>query len=217
MTGLFEGAFFANRGQRARVQQVLNVLVEAPFFYPADDPDLFGFLRRHREDVARFFEEAFGWQLVVEPQVARVYKPRWHNGALKRSQHDVFTLTRKDDCVAFLLVLDFYERLLEERGADGSVALRFEMGELFGHAKERLAGVDDDGVRRLFRELVPQLLRYRFLREVEADADHALAPERCVYECLPGLHAYDVRALGEGVLREVLGDGAVPDARAVSP
>src|SRR5687767_9180038 len=49
-------SFFEELGGRARVQDVLNVLVEAPFFYPSDDPDLFAYLRRHREPIGRFFE-----------------------------------------------------------------------------------------------------------------------------------------------------------------
>jgi hypothetical protein len=177
---------------------------------------------------------------VIETRFARLYKPRWHNTSLKRSQHGLFSLTRKDDCVAFILVLDFYERLLEERGAsvDDVAPIRFEMSELFAHAKERLARtaraaaadgddaasargasapspgaqpdtMDDDGIRRLFRDLVPQLLRCRFLREVprereDASDGDALGSERMLYECLPGLHAYDVRALDEAVLQSVL-------------
>jgi hypothetical protein len=214
--------FFERVGPRGRVQQVLNVLVESPFFYPADDPELFAFLVRHQGEVARFFEESFGWQLVVEARLARLYKPRWHNEALKRSQHDAFALTRKDDCVAFLLLLDFHERLLEERGASiDDEPLRFEMGELFAHAKGRLASIpreegsedrlalDDDGARRLFRELVPQLLRYRFLREVPREpADDAISPDRWLYECLAGLAAYDVRVLDDRVIEDVLREAA---------
>ena len=34
-------------------------------------------------------------------------------GALRPSQHDVFDLTRRSDCLGFLLLLEFYDRLLE--------------------------------------------------------------------------------------------------------
>jgi hypothetical protein len=195
---------------RPRVQAVLNVLAEAPFFYRSDDPDLFAFLRRNRAEFARFYEELYDWRLVVDVRAARLYKTRWHNRALKPSQHDVFDLTRRDDCLAFLLVLEFYEHLLDERNADvdDPEPLRFEFGHLFAFARERLhvelrdAAPDDDGVRRLLRDLVPTLLRYRFLREIlpERDERAGLDDDRWLYECLPALHHYDVRVLGKGAL-----------------
>jgi hypothetical protein len=204
-------AYFEHVGPRTRVQAVLNALVEAPFFYREDDPDLFAFLRRYRADFARFYEELYDWRLVVDTRCARLYKTRWHNRALKPSQHDVFDLTRRDDCLAFLLVLEFYERLLDERNVDPDDPdpVRFEFGELFAFARERLRAElleqapDDDGVRKLLRNLMPILLRYRFLREIPPDRDErdGLDRDRFIYECLPGLHHYDVRALGESALR----------------
>ncbi len=77
-------------------------------------------------------------------------------------------------------------------------------------------------MRRLFRDIVPQLLRYRFLREVprERESEELLAPERCVYECLAGLHTYDVRALSDEVLRDLLAgrwpEGDVADGEKAS-
>lgn len=213
---------FFDKIPKARVQSVLNVLVEAPFFYKADDPDLFAFLRRNRAEFARFYEELFDWRLVVDTRSARLYKTRWHNRALKPSQHDVFDLTRRDDCLAFLMVLEFYEHLLEERNVDldDPDPLRFEFGELFAFARERFAAElfdlapDDDGVRALLRRLVPTLLRYRFLREISPDRDErvGLDPDRLIYECLPALHHYDVRVLARPALREVFGAAAAPEA-----
>lgn len=204
-------AFFEHVSKH-RVQAILNVLIEAPFFYKEDQPELFAFLRRHLAEFQRFYEELYGWRLVVDLACARLYKPRWYNGALKPSQHDVFDLTRRDDCIAFLLVLEFYEHLLEERnvGVDDPEALRFEFGELFAFARTRLGEVlgeqapDDDGVRRLLRGLTPTLLRYRFLSEVPPSREErsGLEPDRYLYECLPALHHYDVRLLSRSALRE---------------
>jgi len=212
--------YFDRVGPRARIQAVLNVLVEAPFFFREDDPELFAFLRRHRAEFVRFYDDLYDWRLVVDARCARLYKTRWHNRALKPSQHDVFDLTRRDECLAFLLVLEFYERLLDERNADPDdpEPLRFEFGELFGYTRERLreelgAGApDDDGVRKLLRSLVPTLLRYRFLREIPPDREEriGLDRDRYLYECLPALHHYDVRVLGQSALRDVLRAG--PDA-----
>lgn len=212
-------SFFEHLSKK-RVQSLLNVLTETPFFYRDDDPNLFAFLRRNFSEFQRFFDELFGWQLVVDARCARLYKPRWHNGALKPSQHDVFDLTRRDDCIAFLLVLEFHEHLLEERNAsiDDPELLKFEFGELFAFARSRFAelpreaALDDDDVRRLLRGLVPTLLRYRFLREVPPSREEreGLHPDRYLYECLPALHHYDVRVLGRSALAEALTREDVP-------
>jgi hypothetical protein len=204
-----------------RVRQVLNVLVEAPFFYRSDDPDLFAFLRRNRAEFARFYEELYGWELVVDAQCARVYKTQWHNPALKPSQHDVFDLTRRDECIAFLIVLEFHEHLLDERDVsiDDPQPPRFEFGELFAFARSRLTEVlgeeagDDLRVRRLLRGLMPTLLRFRFLSEIEPEPDEraAIDDDRMLYECLPALHHYDARLMGPRALERALAASAVPE------
>ncbi|HKE19462.1 MAG TPA: DUF2398 family protein [Kofleriaceae bacterium] len=199
---------------QGRARQILNVLTEAPFFYPDDDPDLFLFLRRNRAEFARFFADTFGWDLVVEARCARLYKPRWYNKAIRPSQHDVFELSRQGDCVAFLLVLEHYERLLDQTGAsvDDPEPPRFYFGELLefavGRFAEELSGAapGEAEVRKMLRGLMPALLRFRFLREVEPPRDAAgLDPENLIYECLPALHHYDVRRLTPRALASFFG------------
>jgi Protein of unknown function (DUF2398) len=199
---------------QGRARQVLNVLTEAPFFYPADDPDLFLFLRRNKAEFARFFADTFGWDLVVETHCARLYKPRWYNKALRPSQHDVFELSRRDDCIAFLLVLEHYERLLDQTGAsvDDPEPPRFYFGELLEFSVGRFAEELGDAapgeaeVRKVLRALMPELLRFRFLREVEPPRDvQGLDPENLIYECLPALHHYDVRRLAPRALATFFG------------
>lgn len=198
----------------SRVSAVLNVLVEAPYFYREDDPDLFAFLRRHRGEFERFYRELYEWELVVDARTARLYKARWYNRALKPSQHDVFDLTRRNDCIGFLLVLEFYEQLLEQANlaSDDAVSPRFTFGELFEFARARFAEelstppVEDD-VRKILRSLMPTLVRYRFLRELPRDdmtPDESLEGDQVLYEALPGLHHYDVRKLGPGALARSL-------------
>jgi hypothetical protein len=203
-------AFFEHVGPAERVRKVLNVLCESPFFYRTDDPNLFLFLRRNRAEFDRFYRELYGWQLVVDPHCARLVKDVWHNRALKPSQHDVFSLTRRDDCIAFLLVLEFHEHLLDERNAsiDDPDPLRFQFGELFEFAAARLREELGEGappaedVRKILRSLVPTLLRFRFLRELEPEVSERdeVDRENLIYECLPGLYLYDVRALGPSAL-----------------
>ncbi len=202
--------YFEKVSPRRRVTEALNVLSEAPFFYKSDAPELFAFLRRNRQAFMRFYEELYGWELVVEQQMARLYKTRWYNPALRPSQHDVFDLTRKDECLGFLLVLEFHEHLLDERNAsvDDLDPLRFDFGELFAFVRGRLieelgeeqAGSDE--VRKLLRAVFPTLLRFRFLRELPPPKEEraTLDPDRMLYECLPALHQYDVRLLADAAL-----------------
>lgn len=202
---------------QAKVRRVLNVLIEAPFFYREDDEELFAFLRKNRAAFQRFYEELYGWTFVVDGRCARVYKTTWHNRALKPSQHDVFDPTRRDDCLAFLLALEFYEHLLDERNVsvDDPEPLRFELGELYGFARGRLVeelgegAPDEEGVRRLLRGLVPVLLRYRFLRELVPDREDRdrIEGDQVLYECMPAFSHYDLRALGAGGIGEIFGAG----------
>jgi hypothetical protein len=206
-----------------KVQRLLNILVEAPFFYRADDGDAFAFLRKHRAEFERFYRELYGWQLVVDGRCARLYKDRWHNKALTPSRHDVFDLTRRDDCIAFLLVLEFHEHLLEDRNVsiDDPEPLRFEFGELFAFAVSRFrqelgeVAPGEDEVRRVLRGLFPTLLRYRFLREIEPDVEERglIDRENLIYECLPGLYLYDPRPLGRAALGAALASGATAELK----
>ena len=186
--------------QTARTQRVLNVLLEAPFFYVEDDPELFGYLRRHRIELARFFLEAFDWQLVVEDSVARVHKSRWFNDAITKKRRGTFEPTRPGECVALLVLLDLHERL---RGG-GPERPRITMGALLVHATQRLRELgladryDESVLRGLYRDLIPTLMHHRLVREL-GDArggDGARA-----YELLPGLALYDPSALSDDAIR----------------
>jgi hypothetical protein len=196
-----------------RARRVTNVLLEAPFFYRDDDEELFLFLRRNRAAFQRFFEECFGWELLVESRCARVLKASWHNPRLRPSQRDVFDLSRRDDCVAFLLVLEFYEHLLEEQNLsiDDPDLPRFYFGALFEFARERFVeelgegAPDEAAVKKNLRRVVELLLRYRFLRELAPEVDDHVDRDNLIYECLPGLYCYDVRRLGPRPLARFLG------------
>jgi hypothetical protein len=204
--------FFEHIGPRERIQKVLNVLVEAPYFYRSDDPDLYAFLRKNRAEFERFYRELYDWQLVVDIHGARLYKKEWHNRAIRPSQRDIFDLTRRDDCIAFLLVLEFHEHLLDERNVsiDDPLPLRFQFGELFEFARTRFRETlgeqspADDEVRKILRELMPTLLRFRLLAELQPERDDVVDRDHLLYECLPALYLYDVRALGEDAFAAAL-------------
>jgi hypothetical protein len=189
--------------QTARTQRVLNVLLEAPFFYVEDDPELFAYVRRHRVELARFFAEAFDWQLVVDSSVAHVHKARWHNDAITKKRRGTFEPTRPGECIALLVLLDLHERLHAE---GGPTRPRVSMGALLQHATQRLSELglserfDESALRSAYRDLVPTLLRHRLVRELaegggEGDGTH-------LYELLPALGLYDPRALTDDAIRE---------------
>jgi hypothetical protein len=190
--------------QTARTRRVLNVLLEAPFFYVEDDPELFAYLRRHRTELARFFLEVFDWQLVVETSVARVHKSEWHNDAITKKRRGTFEPTRPGECIALLVLLDLHDRL---RSTEGELSRpRVTMGALLQHAAQRLAELglqdryDETTLRGLYRDLVPTLMRHRLVRELEerqAGGDSART-----YELLPGLGLYDARALSDEAIRD---------------
>ncbi len=189
--------------QMARTQRVLNVLLEAPFFYVEDDPELFGYLRRHRVELARFFVEAFDWQLVVDTSVARVHKSHWHNDAITKKRRATFEPTRPGECIALIVLLDLHERL---RGDGGPARPRVTMGALLQHAAQRLAELgladryDESVLGGLYRDLVPTLMHHRLVREL-AETTQGGDGAR-TYELLPGLGLYDPRALGDDAIRE---------------
>jgi hypothetical protein len=200
---------------RDKVERVLNLLTEAPFFFRADDEDAFFYLRRHRAEFVRFFADTFGWELLCDARAARLFKPRWHNPALRPSQRDVFELGRRADCIAFLLVLEFHEHQLDEQNVavDDAEPVRFHFGALFRFAVERFseelgeAAPDEEAVRRILRGLAPALLRYRFLRELDPPPGMEVDQDARIYECTPALALYDVRALGPRALADFVATG----------
>ena len=76
---------------------------------------------------------------------------------------------------------------------------------------ERAPGPDE--VRRILRGLMPTLLRFRFLRELEPDKEERdqVDRENLIYECLPALQLYDVRALAAPAVEAALAAARVDE------
>jgi hypothetical protein len=207
----------------AKVQKLLNVLQEAPYFYREDDPTLFAFLKQNRAQFERFYRHFYGWELVADQKCARLYKPEWHNEMVKPSQRDVFQFTRRNDCLAFLLVLEFYEHLLEERNLTVEDANPyFHFGELVEFAHRRLQeelgekAPEAAGVRNILRNILAPLLRYRFLREhPPAPEDGEIEEDKYIYECLPALYHYDSRAAASSIYGAFFGPNGKQNESAV--
>ncbi|MBN1981192.1 MAG: DUF2398 family protein [Chitinivibrionales bacterium] len=187
-----------------RVHAVLNQLLEAPYFYRQDDEASFNFLRRHRGEFNSFFELFFGWILVVDNKCARVYKEKWYNGAITESNRDFFNFTKRDDCIAFMIILEFFEHQLDENdmSVEETENLRFRFGDLLEFCTRRFTelftGEQSAGrytheyIRgRILRQVIPVLERYRFLRKVPPPADERISEEQTIYEALAALYHYN--------------------------
>ena len=208
---------------RDRVRRILNVLTESTFFYSEDERDLFHYLRRHQEEFRRFFDEKFGWDLYLDARMARLIKREIVNLALPLRSRDIFDLTRRDECLHFVLLLEFYEREAQRQnvGRESDQNLRFVLSDYVEFAVTRFReelGERAPADREIFesaRPLLQKLERYRFLRKVEREApsaDESLPDgmeEQVLCEFLPGIRCYDPAALAGEILKR-----GVPDAPA---
>jgi len=193
-----------------RVKEVLNVLLEAPYFYKTDDERLFLTLMRHKRAFEAFFDKFFGWTLVMDAKCARLYKPKWFNEKITAPNRDMFTFTRRDECMAFLLVLEFFERECREQGvtADDPENLRFRFGDLLEYSASRFRKLfpekgdvyTDERVRQVLRDIMPDLVRYRFLQKVRATADESVTESETIYECLPAMWHYQANQLAKPIM-----------------
>ena len=195
--------------QKSRVQAVLNILLESPYFYKTDHEDHFLFLRRYQREFTGFFEDTFGWQLVADAKCARLYKETWYNDRITPSNRDLFNFTRRDECLAFMLLLEFFESKLEEDSASVEEPdnLRIRFGDLLIYTRNRFlelypeqaAGYSEEDVRRILRPIMPQLEKYRFLTKIDPPDDETIAPDDTIYECLPALWHYSVQRISRPV------------------
>jgi len=195
--------------QKSRVQAVLNILLESPYFYKTDHEDYFLFLRRYQREFSGFFEDIFGWQLVVDSKCARLYKETWFNDRITPSNRDLFNFTRRDECISFMLLLEFFEHKLEEDSASVEEPdnIRFRFGDLLLFERTRFLELfpdqtdsyTDEDVRKIMRPVMPQLEKYRFLLKIDPPDDETIAPDDTIYECLPALWHYSVQRISRPI------------------
>lgn len=185
-----------------KVRAVLNFLVESPYFYREDDETAFNFLRRHRQEFARFFEQFFGWTLIVDSKCGRVYKERWYNGSVTESNRDFFNFTRRDECIAFMMILEFFEHQLDENDmtVEDRENLRFRFGDLLEFCTRRFVEIMDGSASRytpehirakILRQVFPILERYRFVKRIPPPPGETIDEEHTIYEALPAIHHYN--------------------------
>lgn len=218
-----EGLGIDRQVDRETVRRALNVLTEAPYFYREDDPALFQILRRRKASFAEFFKRYFGWELVVEGRCARLSKRgRPENPALRDSQRDAFNLTRRNPCLVFALLLEYFEAEARRTNwdYDRDENLRFFFRDFLEYAKRRFAELlkdqapEDAALQKAVRETWDVLLKYRFIRYVEPTATERAegAAERSeLYEFLPAVYLYDAQVLSDPAWMERLKTSAEDD------
>ncbi len=213
------------------VRAVLNCLTESTFFYRADDRDTFDYLRRHRAEFERFFHHYFDWDLHVDRKAARLFRRGGpFNAGLTPRQRDLFDLTRRDECLVFMLLLEFHEREMaaQNQSYEQDEDVRFLISDFFAHVLARYreelgerAPADRElwgHVRTVFRELE----RHRFVRLLErgAPADSDLLPEgqseQELWTFLPGIHCYDPGRLNREIFRQAYGVGEAGQGAALA-
>ena len=194
------------------VREALNILLEAPYFYKTDDERLFLVVLRYRQAFAAFFEKFFGWTLVADGKCARLYKPKWFNEAVTPPNRDMFGFTKRDESIAFLLLLEFFERESrdQEVTVDDPLNLRFRFGEWLAYSARRFrallpaktATYTDEKVRQILRGIMPALEKYRFLRKERASADENVNESDTIFECLPAMWHYQAAELATPLMPE---------------
>lgn len=197
--------------QGDRVRAVTNILLESPYFYREDNEELFFFLRRSKHEFAQFFSEYFGWTLIVDAKCARVFKPRWYNNAITPANRDLFNFSKRDECLGFMLMLEFFEHQLEEHSmaVDDKENLRFRFADLLTHAQSRLielfpeeaAKYSEDAVRgRILRAILPTLEKYRFVRRIPPPQEETIEGDEMIFEALPALYHYNAHRLSKSIV-----------------
>ncbi len=185
-----------------RVKTVLNILLESPYFYRDDNEPAFNFLKRHRSEFTSFFQSFFGWILVIDTKCARVYKEKWYNTGITESNRDLFNFTKRDECIAFMMILEFFEHQLDENDMtiEDRENLKFRFGDLLEFCTRRFIELYEHGAERytheyvrarILRQVFPVLERYRFLRKMPPPQGELITEEQTIYEALPAMYHYN--------------------------
>ena len=194
--------------QGDKVRAILNMLVEAPYFYKEDNENLFYFLNRHKRSFERFFKNYYGWTLHLDAKCARVYKDRWYNKAITPANQDVFNFSKRDEAIAFMILLEFFEHQIDEQAmsVDDKDNLAFRYGDLLEYTQRRFnelfgeEAYSGEQIRgKVLRAVMPKLERYRFIAKVPVPPDEIIGDDDTIYEALPALYHYNTNALSRSI------------------
>lgn len=193
-----------------QTRSVLNILLESPYFYRKDSDDLFLFLRRYQQEFRDFYRDWFGWDLIMDDKCARVYKENWVNHAIKPACRLQFRLGKRDECIAFMLLIEYFEKLLEEDSmtVEDANNPRFKFGSLLEYQHRRFTELFDKEQEKytadylqknVLQPLMPRLIKYRFLEEIPRPKGLQLNHDQFIYEALPALFHYNTGRLSDGI------------------
>ncbi len=202
-----------------KVQAVLNVVLESSYFYAVDDYDLFLFLRRHRREFTDFFKIFYGWELILDSKCARVYKADWYNRAITQANRALFHFSKRDECLAFMMLLEFFEQQLEENGMtiEDKENLRFHFGDLLDYSHNRFQELFPEQEQRYSQEylrskiwklVMPELEKHRFLTKIKPPEDLYTTGSDLIYEAMPALYHYNGTALARMIPELITGTEA---------
>ena len=189
-----------------RVQAVLNILIESPYFYATDNQENFLFLRRHRQEFVEFFKQFYGWTLLMDTKCARIYKSEWYNRAISPRYRSLFQFTKRDECLAFMVLLEFFEQQLEANGitVEDKENLRFHFGDLLEYSQKRFQEIfpekgeqySQENLRaKVWKFVMPELEKHRFLSKIAPPDDIDTSEQELIYEAMPALYHYNGAAL----------------------
>jgi hypothetical protein len=118
----------------------------------------------------------------------------------------MFNFSRRDDCLAFMMLLEFFEQQLEENGmtVEDRHNLRFHFGDLLRYMHSRFQEIfpqlserySEEYVRaKVLKAIMPDLEKYRFIKRLQPPEDLTALREEVIYEALPALYHYNAAAL----------------------
>lgn len=92
--------------------------------------------------------------------------------------------------------------------------LRFRFGDWLEYAATRFRALmsgkeenyTDERVRQILRDIMPDLVRYRFLQKVRPSADDSVSESETIFECLPALWHYQAAQLNQPVESDERGE-----------
>ncbi len=193
---------------RDEVVRINNVLTEAAWFYKSDDPELYYTLQHNEQAFAEFFRRNFNWELRVDGKCARLVKDRVYNPELGANTVQ-FKLRGRDEYIAFLLMIEFYEKLLSEQSlsAGDRENPTFTFGEYLEHVAMRMQALfperndlDAESIKKkTLRTLMDKLIDYRFIKELPRDTGEVIRLENTIYEALPACYQYNPAALEKNI------------------
>ncbi len=196
-----------------QVKAVLNILLESPYFYRSDNDTMYLFLRRYQQEFREFFRKYFAWELILDGKCARVYKDTWFNEVVTPANRLQFRLAKRDECIAFMLLIEYYEKLLEENSmtAEDTGNPHFKFGDLLEHQQRRFMELFEaerekytaEHIRKnILSPLMPRLIKYRFIRELPRPHGLEVTRDQYIYEALPALYHYNPGKLGTPIEKD---------------